>query len=66
MKEFTTIIRAVDSTDGQIKSWSGPRIKAKNWNEAERYCKKNLGYCKVDGEFIEEIDFKTTDWINLN
>lgn len=57
MKVFITEIEAVDPIDGQIKKWEGPRIVEKNIKEAKKYCQENgLGYCKVIGELIEDIE----------
>jgi hypothetical protein len=59
MKKFTTEIRAIDPNDGELKVWQGPNIEALNWQEAEMYCQNNgLGYCKVVGEFVEEIGWE--------
>lgn len=50
MKQYTTIIKAIDPKDGQMKTWSGPKVQAKSFAGAARFCQKNgLGYCKVDG-----------------
>lgn len=59
MKLFTTTIKAIDPSDGELKEWAGPIIEALTWEEAEQYCYENLGYCKIDGEFIEEIGWNS-------
>lgn len=53
---FTTIIRAIDPTDGEVKTWSGQYINAISWEEAESLCRP---FEKVDGILWSEIDFKT-------
>lgn len=55
-KKFITILQAIDPKDGQLKTWHGQIIKAKNIVDAKRICQKNgLGYLRVVGEFLEEI-----------
>ena len=69
MKTFTTIIQAVDPMDGILKEWLGPYIQAQNIDQAINYCRNNIGYCKVDGELIAEVDEETgiiIDFDNLN
>jgi hypothetical protein len=66
MRVFCTEFKGVDITDGKIKRWSGNRIEADTWEEAEEFCRKNYPYLKVTGEFVEEIDFDFKNWINLN
>jgi hypothetical protein len=52
---FTTIIEAIDPIDKVLKTWAGPNIESENWLMAEMYLVNNgLGYCKIDGYFIEE------------
>lgn len=59
MKKWCTEIKAIDPTDGIIKSWGGPNIPAISFRDAEMYCQMNgLGYCKVIGELIAEIPCK--------
>ncbi len=67
MKTWLTEIRALDPSDGEIKTWAGPRIPAITFGFAEQYCQNNgLGYCKVIGEFVAEIPCKTDDpWDDL-
>ena len=64
MKTFTTIINAIDPTDGKLKKWRGQDVKAKNWTEAEKWCKENAGYLKIDGELLYELPVKRS--FNLN
>ena len=57
MKTWTTLIRAVDPKDGEIKLWMGPYIPGEDKQEAIKYCQSNgLGYCQVDMEFVGEVD----------
>lgn len=54
-KLFTTELKAIDPMDGKLKTWVGPRIPAKSWEEAEMFVKDNgMGYLNVDGEFVDE------------
>jgi hypothetical protein len=73
MYTWLTEIQAVDPIDGEMKSWSGPNIKANTIEEAKAYCDNNgLGYCKVIGKLIatakadEEgnIDYNTLTYQN--
>lgn len=55
---FTTVIKAIDPLDGELKMWQGPNIEAISWTLAEQYLQENgLGYCKVDGVLHSEIDW---------
>jgi hypothetical protein len=59
MRRFTTSIKAIDPTDGELKSWCGPTIEAISWTLAEDYLLNNgLGYCVVDGMLIAEVPVK--------
>ena len=52
---FTTVIRAVDPRDGELKLWAGPLIHASSWHLAEMKLQtEGLGYCKIDGVFESE------------
>jgi len=64
MKQFITTIEAIDPLDGELKEWSGPRVEAETWEEAEKYCIDNLGYCKVTGEFIQEFGWNSALFAN--
>jgi hypothetical protein len=57
MKQFTTKFKAIDSTDGELKTWGGMRINARSFNEAEKICAEKYPYLTVVGEFVEEIDY---------
>lgn len=50
LKAFTT---RIETTDG---IYSGPKVYAKSWEEAEAYARENLAYASIDGIFVEEID----------
>lgn len=57
MKLYTTEIIAIDPLTGLLTKWCGPRIPSLSFEDAENYCQENgLGYCKITGEFICEID----------
>lgn len=54
MKQYTTIIKALDPSDGKMKVWQGPFIPAESFEKAREYCDNNgLGYCEVHGELVE-------------
>lgn len=56
MLKFTTIIKAIDPKDGELKTWCGPYIEALSFTDAQRQCELNgLGYCKVDGVLVVEV-----------
>lgn len=59
MNLYTTEIRAIDPTDGELKTWCGPNIPAISFSDAKAYCQHNgLGYCKVTGKLVTEIGTK--------
>lgn len=65
MKTYLTEVLAVSKIDGRVASYAGPRIKANSHEDAEKYCEDNgLGYCKVLGLSIQDIDFMETTIIN--
>ena len=47
-----TFLTTVETPGGKF---SGPRVYARSWEEAEAYAKKHIGYASIDGVFIEEI-----------
>src|SRR5690606_4678282 len=49
IKTFTTI---VETKEGKF---SGPKVYAKSWEEAEAYTTANLAYAKIDGEYVKEV-----------
>ena len=54
--KYTTIIKAIDPSTGELKKWIGPVIDSISIKHAQQYCNENgLGYCKVIGELIAEI-----------
>ena len=63
---FTTEIIAKDPKDGIMKKWSGPNIPADTWEEAEWFIQKyGLGYCKITGQLIEEINLTDEEFNNI-
>ena len=65
MKKWTTEIQAIDPFDLELKTWMGPIIESPSLEDAERYCQENgLGYCKIIGEFIEEIGWNSALFAN--
>lgn len=67
MKLWVTEIRAIDPNDGELKTWAGPHVPGITWRFAEEYCQNHgLGYCKVIGELVAEIEYKSNDpWADL-
>jgi hypothetical protein len=69
MKKWVTSIMAVpvtSNTDGKPIYFAGPMVEGETIQEAQAYCEANgLGYCKVIGEFIEEIDAPEWDAIDF-
>lgn len=62
MKLFTTTIRAVDPSDGELKVWMGPNVPGISFKDARYYCDENgLGYCEILGELVAEIPTKTDE-----
>lgn len=59
MKTFCTEIQAIDPRNGELISWSGPRVQALTWGLAEEYLQiQGLGYARIIGEFIQEQPFQ--------
>ncbi len=59
LKLWTTIIVARDPADEKLTLWMGPNVPGRTLDEARAYCQEyGLGYCRVDGEYICEIDEK--------
>jgi len=38
MRTFSTHIKAIDPIDGEMKTWAGPNVIAKSFEEAKIYC----------------------------
>lgn len=55
MNLYTTEIQAICPITGDLKLWEGPHVPGISIQDAETYCKNNLGYCKVTGLLIMEI-----------
>lgn len=67
MFTWSTIIRAIDPTDGELKTFCGPNIPALTRALAHDYCQQNgMGYCEVGDRIIKEVPTKedglTPDW----
>jgi hypothetical protein len=57
MNLYTTQIAAVDPLTGKLCFWCGPNVPGVSFQDAEAYCQRNgLGYCKVHGLLVAEID----------
>lgn len=56
LRTFTTTVRAIDPTDGELKTWGGDRVQAISWQHAQHILNTTeRGYMKVDGELVAEI-----------
>jgi len=56
---WLTEIEAVDSKDGELKLWAGPKVWAKTIEDAQLFLDTNgLGYCKVIGRFLIELPYE--------
>ena len=54
--EFTTVFKAVDNLDGELKTWFGPNVKALTWGMAEQYLIDNkLTYLNIHGKLHSEL-----------
>lgn len=61
MKKWLTEIEALDGRTGEFKKWGGPNVPGLTAQDATEYCHDNgLGYCKVIGELIAEVDLDTS------
>lgn len=49
-KVFITSFKAIDQSDGTLKTWAGPNVKAPSFEAAQEFCKIHYGYAKVEGE----------------
>lgn len=59
MKLYTTTIRAIKPSTGELTTYGGPNVPGISFADAQAYCENNeLGYCKVDGELVAEIPCK--------
>lgn len=60
MNIYTTEIIAVNPLTNEFCKFAGPNVPGLTWQDADRYCQENeLGYCKVNGLLISEIDEQT-------
>ena len=69
MNLYTTEIKAICPITGELLTYSGQYVPGISFKDAENYCQQNgLGYCKVTGELIEEVEIsgKVTEYKNWN
>lgn len=60
MLTFATKLYAEDPTDGQMKIWAGPLVKAWSFKEAEeRLQEDGLGYCWIAGIIFDRGSLST-------
>ncbi len=65
MRIFLTEIQAIDPKDGQMKVWAGPNIEAISKKDAIKRLNDNgLGYCKVIGVLVAEMNEDLTGYID--
>jgi len=65
MKRFTTSFKAIDRTDGSIKTFVGNDVYSDSQQDAEVYVKKYFPYLSIMGEFVSEVDEFTGKEIDL-
>jgi hypothetical protein len=65
MKRFSTSFRAIDKTDGSIKTFVGNDIYSSSQQDAEVYVKQYFPYLTILGEFVSEVDEFTGKEIDL-
>lgn len=65
MKQYITFFKAIDNTDGLIKTWVGQTILANSFKEAEEICSINFPYLSICGEKVAELDMYTLKSIDL-
>lgn len=65
MKQFITFFKAIDNTDGLVKTWVGQTILANSEDEAREVCKEHFPYLSILGEKVSELDEYTLKPINL-
>jgi len=66
MKNFSTIIYAINPLTNKMAKFSGPYIEAETEEEAFMYCQNNgLGYCHIDGELIKEIPITDEEYDSI-
>ena len=64
VRYWTTIILACtpESQDSEVldlREYLGPIVPGINQQDAQRYCNAHgLGYCKVSGEHVADVDFR--------
>jgi hypothetical protein len=58
MNLYATEIQALNPHTKELRVWSGPHVKGISFEDAQRYCDGNLGYCKVVGKLVAEIPCK--------
>lgn len=57
MNLYTTKIRAICPKTGELKTYFGQNVPGISFESAQEYCELNgLGYCKVNGLLVAEID----------
>jgi hypothetical protein len=54
---FLTRLKAIDPSDGKLKTWGGPRIEASSMEDAKDKI-KDKGYLELDGWLIQELEFR--------
>ena len=55
MNLYVTEIRALNPHTNEMRLWQGPHVKGISFEDAQKYCDNNIGYCKVVGLLVSEI-----------
>lgn len=58
MNLYATEIQALNPHTKELRIWAGPHVQGISFEDAQRYCDENLGYCKVVGKLVLEIPCK--------
>lgn len=66
MKRFATTLKAIDNTDGLIKTFVGIDIYAWDHREAKNIIKRSYPYLTLLGEIVKEFDEETGEEFNKN
>ena len=55
---YGTEITALQPITGELRRYGGPHVPGISVEDAQEYCNRNIGYCKVIGQLIAEIGTK--------
>ena len=61
--KWTTLIEAINPKTKELCLWMGPLVDGETQEAAQQWCDENdLGYCRVDARYVEEIDEKLSEF----